>query len=278
VGRLRPAAGAWRAVPEATRVWGAIALAVFAVAFWLTQATVHTAYGVAKPYLLELTGDASADSLPQRVTITPTGQNATLTAYVSSDVHTLGISSLEAGVGLLQQLRGCAYRPPNSQTLADVGEIRSRVLSFSQERLFDLSTLPYLNSIARVRPIVTCDLPRAVLFETYTTRAMDFGWLATAAEPVVERAMGRQELDFRVDIAADGAEDMRVTDLDRGTQVLATSFLVGPHHSARYRVTWTSIVQAEHRDINLVIIGSLVAVGAAAVIEALRPLLIRDVR
>jgi len=268
----------WRVIPTETRVWGVLAAVVLATAFALTTVVVRTSSGVARPYLLELTGDASAQRFPQRVAVAPDGPNARLAAYVTADVRTLAISSLEASVAGLTRALVCGYRSPRSKTVVNVGEIRSRVLSFSQERVFDLSTVPDIAGAPGVRPLVICNVPGAVVFETYTTRVLELGWMATAAEPVVERSMGAQDLDFRVDIETSGAEDMRVTDLDSGTQVLATSLLVGPHHSDRYRVTWTSVAEVERRDIALIVIGALVAIGAAAVIEALRPALVRGAR
>ena len=277
-GAVRRAVAASHAVPAEALFWGTLALVVFAAALWLTRAIVYTYSGPARLYALELTGDASAQGAPQRLTITPHGRNATLTAYVTADVRTLAVSALEAGGTGLMQMEGCTYRAPRSPAPAAVREMRSPALSFAQERLFDFSAVPYLTAVAAVRPVVTCEaLPGAVVFSTDTMRVIDVGWLATSAEPAVEHAMG-QELDFRVEVNAADASDMRVTDLDLGNQMLATSFLLGPHHSGRYRVSWTSVVGAEYRDIDLVIIGALVAVGMASVIEAVRPALARFVR
>jgi hypothetical protein len=126
---------------------------------------------------------------------------------------------------------------------------------------------------------VTCDLPIDVAHDTYTSRSFDVAVSEGLADTLV--IPGRQTTIFPRQVALhdDDAQEIHVTNRASGTTLLASS-ATGPylgydtqdlHHPVVLHFEWDSVSATSWRDIYITVIGTLIALGAAALIEACRP-------
>jgi hypothetical protein len=122
----------------------------------------------------------------------------------------------------------------------------------------------------------TCSLPIGFAHDTFTSRSFDV--------PVSEQlpdSKGNQTSVFpkQVSVTDKDAQEIHVTNVASGVTLLASS-ITGPfpgyddtsvHHAVTLHFQWESISADSYRDIYITLIGTLIALGAAGLIEACRP-------
>ncbi len=122
---------------------------------------------------------------------------------------------------------------------------------------------------------VECNLPSAVAKDTFVSRSFEVISLEHTFDSKSTRGslLGAETVAF----SDEDSDAMTATDLGTGEtrlgSVIAGRFSgteSGFNHTA-IEFRWNSIVASQSRDIVLIVIGSLIALGAAAVIESLRP-------
>jgi hypothetical protein len=135
---------------------------------------------------------------------------------------------------------------------------------------------------------LTCSLPIDVAHETYTSRSFDVAVSEGLPDPAVIPAETNQQSIFprQVSLHDDDAQEIHVTNRGTGETLLASS-ITGPfagydasdlHHAVTIHFQWESVSATSYRDIFITVIGTLIALGAAATIEACRPYVERLVR
>jgi hypothetical protein len=119
---------------------------------------------------------------------------------------------------------------------------------------------------------VMCEIRSTVVHDTYTSRSFIITMRGTP-NPLVpyEEESLTDAAQFSLD--EPDAEEIHVTDMNSGETRLASRFTVGQSEPKDFQLkfTWESITAAQRRDVYIVVIGSLIALGAAAAIEAARP-------
>jgi len=159
------------------------------------------------------------------------------------------------------------------------------IAKLNREYPYKLHLSKYKDNVPKTLRRVECRLPSIVVHDTFTSRTL---------EAIVHRGLifnestGNVEVDSyvlpeSVSLTDEDARDIQVTNLNTGETRLGSTMFVpaGPGSANDVELsgktdttltfTWDSIPAGEHRDIYIVMIGSLIALGAAAAIEAVRP-------
>jgi hypothetical protein len=129
---------------------------------------------------------------------------------------------------------------------------------------------------------VRCVLPSFVVHDTFTSRSINIAVRSSTdvfadANDELTPESDRAVEPYRIAFDDADADEMRISDTDSGEMRFATNYVVPKHpddgtaRGTHLRYTWNSLTADQHRDIYIVIIGSLIALAAAAVIEAVRP-------
>ena len=135
---------------------------------------------------------------------------------------------------------------------------------------------------------LTCVLPIDVAHDTYTSRSFEVAISEGLPDPAVIPPERKEQSTFpnRVSLDDGDAQEIHVTNRGTGETLLASS-ITGPfagydatdlHHAVTVRFAWESVTATSYRDIYITVIGTLIALGAAALIEACRPYIDRLVR
>jgi hypothetical protein len=126
---------------------------------------------------------------------------------------------------------------------------------------------------------VVCEMPSPLVHDTYTSRSLVVIQRGSQDRDTKNIALSDYDnIPFdsqRITLDDADADEIHVTDINSGdTRISSTFPLVrgtDDAHGAELKYHWESITAAQHRDIVIVVIGSLIALAAAALIEALRP-------
>jgi hypothetical protein len=135
---------------------------------------------------------------------------------------------------------------------------------------------------------LTCVLPIDVAHDTYTSRSFEVAMSEGLPDPAVIPPDSKLQSTFpnRVSLDDGDAQEIHVTNRGTGETLLASS-ITGPfagydatdlHHAVTVRFAWESVTATSSRDIYITVIGTLIALGAAALIEACRPYIEQLVR
>ncbi len=135
---------------------------------------------------------------------------------------------------------------------------------------------------------LTCVLPIDVAHDTYTSRSFEVAMSEGLPDPAVIPPEQKLQSTFpkRVSLDDGDAQEIHVTNRGTGETLLASS-IAGPfagydatdlHHAVTVRFAWESVTATSSRDIYITVIGTLIALGAAALIEACRPYIEQLVR
>jgi hypothetical protein len=163
-------------------------------------------------------------------------------------------------------------------TLQDVAALKKQ---------FGAEGLNYRLAVKLLIPAsLTCSLPSDVTDDTYTSRALDVtvsdGLFAPAgSHPLDLLTLPKQENFFprQLSLHNDDAQEIHVSNIETGATLLASS-VTAPftgydptdlHHAVTEHFAWESKSATSRRDILITLIGTLIALGAAALIEACRP-------
>jgi hypothetical protein len=126
---------------------------------------------------------------------------------------------------------------------------------------------------------VVCEMPSPVVHDTYTSRSLVVVQRGSQDRDTQKIALSDYDnIPFdaqRITLNDADADEIHVTDLNSGDTRISSTFPVvrgtADATGAKLKYHWESITAAQQRDIVIVVIGSLIALAAAALIEALRP-------
>jgi len=228
-----------------SRIWGALAIALFAVAGILTAIVLNYDPSVAPVRLL------FAVTVPQGVR----SSQMPVVDYTQPDKRgALTIYSLPS--------RGVVYVSPQVDGCEDVEGNPFQKTDVAPTLGAHFSRLPFdVTRRASGAAMMTCHMQPLVTNESFIDRRLDAGYFHPSAD--------EKPLPWVLALAnvAD-ADQMRFTGGVPGQQPESERII-----SENYYTTsrWQSLSAESTRDILLVVIGSLIALGAATLLEALRP-------
>jgi hypothetical protein len=246
--------------------WLAIAAVLFAASFALTM---HVTWVARTDPLRVLTIEVRGDPHARRpaVTITP----------VDDDHFGLTIEDLDPRVGHLRfgpffgaaaasaSCNSYSIRVSHPVHVDDAEGHWYQWATFGQLFRFFSPNIVWLDiDVASIEPaphlLIECTLPTSVANETYVSRSLR---VATLGGRLSGGTISLDDRDPNIQVTNEATGETRLASADTATP---TSDGV-----RSLRFTWDSLQASQRRDLLLIIIGTLIALAAAATIEAARP-------